>query len=63
MPRFFPVAQGRTYVSRVGFNQDRSMALVHVDHIAGPRSGVAYYMTLEKKGGVWTIKRAIMEAI
>ncbi len=53
----------RTYVSRVGFNRDRSMALVHVDHISGPRSGVAYYLTLKKKTGspAWAIADAIIE--
>lgn len=54
---------GKTHVSRVGFNRDRSVALVHVDHIAGPRSGVAYYITLHKKDGAWAIADSIMEAV
>ena len=59
----FPPGRGKTYVSRVGFNPDRSKALVHVDHIAGPRSGAAYYITLQKKAGSWVVTDYIMETI
>jgi hypothetical protein len=48
--------QGKTYVSRAGFNKNRTMALVYVEHIAGPRSGVGYFILLEKKGGNWEVK-------
>jgi len=57
------LTQGRTYVSRVGFDKNRSTALVHVDHIAGPRAGVAYYVTLHKKGDEWVITNSVIEAI
>lgn len=57
------LAQGKTYVSRVGFDKNRSTALVHIDHIAGPRAGVAYYVTLQKKGGEWVITNSVMEAM
>jgi Uncharacterized protein conserved in bacteria (DUF2330) len=50
-----PSSKGRTSVSRAGFNQDRSKALVYVNHIAGPRSGVSYFVTLEKKSGEWQV--------
>jgi hypothetical protein len=50
-----PFSKGRTYISRAGFSKDRSRALVYVDHIAGPRSGVSYFVTLEKKTGEWQI--------
>jgi len=56
-------AQGRTSVSRVGFSKDGTRALVHVDHIAGPRSGVAYYVILVKKGDRWEITDSFPEAI
>lgn len=56
-------AQGRTFVSRVGFSRDGTLALVHVDHIAGPRSGVAYFVLLGKKGGRWEITDSFPEAI
>ncbi|OPY00938.1 MAG: hypothetical protein A4E61_01823 [Syntrophorhabdus sp. PtaB.Bin184] len=56
-------AQGRTFVSRVGFTRDGTRALVHVDHIAGPRSGAAYYVILTKKGGMWEITDSFLEAV
>lgn len=59
----FPPGTGKTYVSRIGFDQKKSTALVHVDHIAGPRSGVAYYITLQKRNGSWVVENYIMEAI
>lgn len=55
--------QGRTFVSRVGFSKDGIRALVHVDHIAGPRSGVAYFVLLGKKGDRWEITDSFPEAI
>lgn len=53
--RASPLSTGKTYVSRAGFNTARTRALVFVEHITGPRSGVGYFATLEKKAGVWTI--------
>jgi hypothetical protein len=50
-----PFSKGRTYISRAGFSKDRSKALVYVDHIAGPRSGVGYFVTLDKKSGEWQV--------
>ena len=46
-----------------GPDQKRSMALVWVDHVAGPRSGAAYYITLRKKNGAWAIANSVMVAI
>jgi hypothetical protein len=46
---------GRTYVSRAGFNKERSGALVYVEHISGPRSGVGYFVSVGKSGGEWNI--------
>jgi hypothetical protein len=54
---------GKTHVTRVGFNRDRSRSLLHVDHVAGPRSGVAYYVTLQKIDGAWAVTGAIMESM
>jgi len=56
-------AQGRTFVSRVGFTRDGTRALVHVAHSAGPRSGAAYYVILTKKGGMWEITDSFLEAV
>jgi hypothetical protein len=60
--KFLP-GTGKTYVSRVGFDEKRSSALVYVDYVAGPRSGAAYYITLRKKDGAWTVENSIMAAI
>lgn len=59
----FPLMSGRLFVSRVGFNRDRSRALVYVDHIAGPRSGSAWYVTLEKRKGKWEVVESFIETI
>ncbi len=59
----FPYRKGKTCVSRVGFSRDRSTALVHVSHIAGPRSGAAYYVILAKKSGEWVITDSLPEWI
>jgi hypothetical protein len=56
-------AQGRTFVSRVGFSKDGTRALVHVSHIAGPRSGAAYYVILARKGGRWEIITSFPETV
>lgn len=58
-----PLKEGKTYVSRVGFDKNRSTALVHVDHMAGPRAGAAYYVTLQKKDGEWVITNSVIEAV
>ncbi len=58
-----PGTTGKTCVSRVGFNPGRSIALVYVDHIAGPRSGAAYYMVFKKKQNTWVLDGSVMEAM
>ena len=50
-----PFSTGRASVSRAGFSTDRSKALVYVNYIAGPRSGVGYFVTLDKKNGEWRV--------
>ena len=47
--------KGKTSVSRVGFNQDGSSAMVYVEHIAGTDARVSYYVVLAKKSGKWRI--------
>jgi hypothetical protein len=54
---------GQTYVSRIGFDQKRSTALVYVDHISGPRSGAEYYITLRKKDGKWAVTESVMVGV
>lgn len=50
-----PFMQGWTWVSRAGFNKERTKAVVYVSHASGPRSGVGYFVTLEKQQGQWAI--------
>ncbi len=50
-----PFDMGRTSVSRVGFNKDKTKALVYVQHVADPEMGVGYYVLLDKAGGKWVI--------
>jgi hypothetical protein len=47
--------EGKTYMSRAGFNKANSEALIYVEHVSGPRAGVGYYVTLEKKKEGWGI--------
>lgn len=53
--RLGPFDTGRTYVSRVGFNKGRTEALVYVQHVATPESGIGHYVFLHKDSGQWTI--------
>ncbi|OPY05197.1 MAG: hypothetical protein A4E67_02048 [Syntrophaceae bacterium PtaB.Bin038] len=47
---------GRTHISRAGFNNERTRALLYVAHVESrPRSHVSYFVTLEKKGDEWII--------
>ncbi len=46
---------GRTWISRAGFNKERTRALVYVSHVAGPRAGVGYFVTVEKENGEWAV--------
>jgi hypothetical protein len=41
--------------SRVGFNQERTQALVYYSNYMFGRSGMMSYLLLEKSGGVWVI--------
>lgn len=52
---FGPFDMGKTYVSRVGFNRNKTQALVYVQHVAGPEMGVGHYVLLDKLGGKWAI--------
>jgi hypothetical protein len=56
-------SNGKTYISRAGFNKARTEALIYVEHLSGPRSGVGYFVVLEKKDGSWTISRSHLGVI
>lgn len=47
---------GRTYLSRAGFNKERTRALLYVARVESrPRSLAGYFVTLEKKGKEWRV--------
>ncbi len=46
---------GRTYVSRTGFNKEKTKAMVYVEHIPLPKKGFGYIVLLDKAGGQWMI--------
>ncbi|MGB9907014.1 MAG: hypothetical protein ACPLRR_06485 [Candidatus Saccharicenans sp.] len=57
------LSPGKNYVSRVGFNPDRTAALVFVSHVASPEMGVGYLVLLEKFQGTWTPVRVLSAEI
>ena len=46
-----------TYISRPGFNQDMTQAILQINHVADPEMGVGYQVYLEKSSltGTWMI--------
>lgn len=54
---------GRTWVSRVGFNKDKTEAMVYVQHVATPESGIAHFVFLRKVDGEWMIDGSIVDKI
>lgn len=54
---------GRTWVSRVGFNADKTRALLYVQHAATPESGIAYFVFLDKADSAWKVNGSIVAKI
>ena len=52
----FPDSQGYMMLSRVGFNSDRTKALVYVTNICGRLCGIGCYFLLHKEYGDWIIR-------
>jgi hypothetical protein len=46
-------------LSRVGFNADRTLALLHVSTAIGPNAGGGMLYLFERKGGQWSIKTRV----
>jgi hypothetical protein len=49
----FPSSAGYLILSGVGFNSDRTIALVYVEHRCGGLCGAARYYILQKRDGRW----------
>jgi hypothetical protein len=66
-PRPTPLwrANGITFLSRVGFNPDRTQALVYIHHQGNPRQGVGYLVFLVRSGktGNWLLSGTLMTTI
>ncbi len=52
----YPESQGILTLSRIGFNENRTQALVHARNQAGPTTEEDYYYLLEKNGASWVVK-------
>ena len=57
--RKYPKSTGIATFSRVGFNADRTQALVYQGHSCGGLCGGGSYLLLVKSNGVWTNKGGI----
>lgn len=53
--RLYPKSQGFMSVSRIGFNPDRTRALVYVGNLCGGLCGTGQYYLLTKDGHDWKI--------
>ncbi|HZS44061.1 MAG TPA: hypothetical protein VFC63_03095 [Blastocatellia bacterium] len=49
----YPDSSGYTQLSPVGFNADKTIAVVYVSHSCGPLCGAGGFQILEKKNGKW----------
>jgi hypothetical protein len=49
----FPDSNGYLILSGIGFNSDRTIALVYVEHRCGNMCGASRYYVLEKGAGQW----------
>jgi hypothetical protein len=58
--RRYPTANGMITLSRVGFNEDRSQALIFVGYGCGWLCGGGDYVLLKKKDGAWKIEAKSM---
>jgi hypothetical protein len=57
--RKYPESRGYSTFSRVGFNADKTQALVYQAHGCGGLCGGGAYVLLVKKNGVWVSKGSI----
>lgn len=55
----YPGAGGYLVLSRVGFNADRTQALVYQGHSCGGLCGAGSHMLLNKKNGAWVVEGSI----
>ncbi len=56
----YPKARGIVTFSRVGFNQERTQALVSVSYSCGGLCGQGNFIFLQMKEGKWAVERSVM---
>lgn len=56
----YPNAWGIQRFSRVGFNSDKTKAVLYAESICGARCGTGEYLILEKKDGAWKVVKNLM---
>jgi hypothetical protein len=56
----YPNSAGMTTVSRVGFNEDFTQALVYVGTMSHWLAGAGYYILLVKSSGTWQVDQQVM---
>jgi len=56
----FPDASGTTEVSRVGFNKDRTQAILYIGRQSDWLAGAGYLVPLLKEGGKWVVKKEVL---
>ena len=57
--RRFPDSRGFTMLSRIGFNTERTQALLYIGSRCGPGCGDIHFLLLEKTNGVWATKKEL----
>src|SRR5262249_21136464 len=58
--RKYPKAMGLFGMSKVGFNSDRTLAVVYVYYTTGPIGGDGRYVLLRKAAGTWIFEARLM---
>lgn len=56
----YPSSQGIMNLSRVGFNADKTQALLYAGNQTGWTSGSGWYVLFVKKNGAWVIQKKVM---
>jgi hypothetical protein len=54
----YPKSNGYLTLSRVGFNKDRTEALVNTGWMRGALTGEGHYFLLSKRNGEWRVERS-----
>jgi hypothetical protein len=57
--RRFPDARGFIMLSRIGFNTEKTQALLYIGSRCGPGCGDIHFLLLEKVDGVWATKKEL----